>query len=1110
MITGRSAAALARNALTGLLWGAFLNLATNLLLLNQSHHAGNILLVPPLLTLAAAFAVFLYAAWPLPLAVAIPVHAAALPVALLIAAHGDAWLRLPAAVAPRLMDLLLGLAVFGLPAFTGAAWAAQMDRPGIVLAGTAAGIMAAACLAPFTGPHILLIALAVPAGAAVFLTRKAPVRVPPEEDLPPIPQAALSIAGIALLAGTAAIMYTVILGFAGLSGPGRAALAATLLAAAAAGAAAARPLSRDRDALMPGLGIAAAGLALPLACMAGRALLAHTALAVAPAGADPTRSIVVPLLVGGAPAFLAGLAFATVFPALMTGRAVRARKRLVLVAAAIIPPFLPAWLGWHSHTAAILACGLTAAATGCLAILATRADRRIPAVLAIIAAGIATGIVAHGPGAFRAPLVMNAKALNLQFRTKANAPAAINAQYRVAAYHEYGGGYYAELTDRRTLQTYLFANGDLFYPDEFLDDDQAPLIQLACLLHPAPARVLYGGPVTPAIAGALSEYFPRSVTVAEEFPGLASGTAATCLPRDLRGVLQTDPGPWDAIINLPAQPGTRAALGRYTREFFAAAAARTAPGGIVVQFLPCYKVTIPFFNGVLAAFTDVFGPGAQVWSFGNYCVLVGTVPPWTPDLAGFCARFERSPRPGPFRRPADILACYITRGSVLADHIVPWQPLHDGGTLAAAAAGDKALFHTYEFINAIAEPFDRLFPGDSAALRPAEYRQARRQYAATRLAWMTGSIDAARAGIKEALRLMPDDGLLADLEHYLAFRVAVRLAQSQHKRFQLEEALKSFEAADVVRDLGATELTEIGEINLELARRAEWPEQVNRARAALGWMARARALRHDAVYASSGAVEALLDLKLVDRAQRELVTLRDADPAFPGLAELERRLAAADASLAPADDPALREIIAAAMAGLFAATDTATVNTQAACLVTAGFTSLPPLVGAFAGAGETGQRRIIHMLTRLGGDPALAATRTIMQSDAPDAIKLECFDLLRIYGDRTDTALIGPFTRPAYPAPIRARAVIALARMEHPAAIPWLIDALADPEPAVRSEALEALQSAHAAFAGLDAAAVTTADLTRLAVAFAALPADLRWPPFPGEAPLSPSTGGRP
>jgi spermidine synthase len=113
---------------------------------------------------------------------------------------------------------------------------------------------------------------------------------------------------------------------------------------------------------------------------------------------------------------------------------------------------------------------------------------------------------------------------------------------------------------------------------------------------------------------------------------------------DGRSHLQLTSQRYDVIISEPSNPWIAGVASLFTREFFAAAADRLAPGGIIGQWANAYNISDHDLRAIVATFRSVF-PDGTVWMVGGDDVLlIGSKaggPPLDARLAGIAAHWAR-------------------------------------------------------------------------------------------------------------------------------------------------------------------------------------------------------------------------------------------------------------------------------------------------------------------------------------------------------------------------------------------------------------------------------------------------------------------------------------
>ncbi len=176
---------------------------------------------------------------------------------------------------------------------------------------------------------------------------------------------------------------------------------------------------------------------------------------------------------------------------------------------------------------------------------------------------------------------------------------------------------------------------------------------LPMLLHPAPRRVGLVGLGAGVSAGAVLAYdecervdvfeIEAQVEPAHRFFGDVNG----CCWQDPRlhlviedgrhGLLARDER-WDVLSVDPTDPPV---VYQYSEDFFRVLRARLAPGGLVVQWLPLFRLSPLHLRVVLAAFARVF-PECSAWYDGTSLLLLGGDGPLLVDLP---RALERAARP---------------------------------------------------------------------------------------------------------------------------------------------------------------------------------------------------------------------------------------------------------------------------------------------------------------------------------------------------------------------------------------------------------------------------------------------------------------------------------
>lgn len=134
--------------------------------------------------------------------------------------------------------------------------------------------------------------------------------------------------------------------------------------------------------------------------------------------------------------------------------------------------------------------------------------------------------------------------------------------------------------------------------------------------------------VSRAVFGLASQFDATSGLFLGDGPiqlqGSISGDSPHAFPvlADGREFVQRRGRAYDVVTLEPLPPQTPAAVHFYTREFYRAALARLAPGGLVVQWIPLNCVPTPQFAVLLKSFA-VECPTAWTFLFDESVVLVG-------------------------------------------------------------------------------------------------------------------------------------------------------------------------------------------------------------------------------------------------------------------------------------------------------------------------------------------------------------------------------------------------------------------------------------------------------------------------------------------------------
>ncbi len=98
---------------------------------------------------------------------------------------------------------------------------------------------------------------------------------------------------------------------------------------------------------------------------------------------------------------------------------------------------------------------------------------------------------------------------------------------------------------------------------------------------------------------------------------------------------------YDVIISEPSNPWIAGVAALFTREFFVAARARLAPGGIMSQWAHTYNISAGDLRSIVATFTSVF-PNGTVWMVGeDDVILVASNDPLDARMANVDQAWQR-------------------------------------------------------------------------------------------------------------------------------------------------------------------------------------------------------------------------------------------------------------------------------------------------------------------------------------------------------------------------------------------------------------------------------------------------------------------------------------
>ncbi|HEV8336080.1 MAG TPA: fused MFS/spermidine synthase [Candidatus Polarisedimenticolia bacterium] len=201
---------------------------------------------------------------------------------------------------------------------------------------------------------------------------------------------------------------------------------------------------------------------------------------------------------------------------------------------------------------------------------------------------------------------------------------------------------------------------------------------LPAVLHAQPRTALVIGLASGTTAGVLTGGPARRVDCVEISPAVTRAAALFASvnggvlenPRfhlvrgDGRAYLQRVAARYDLIVSQPTNPWIAGVTNLFTREFFALARERLAPGGLLTVWIQGYRIDLADFRSAVATFLQVF-PEAQLWeesaAGGDYFLIGrrgGAWPGFEALEKGIGKEQSALSRAG-IRDPADLLARFV-------------------------------------------------------------------------------------------------------------------------------------------------------------------------------------------------------------------------------------------------------------------------------------------------------------------------------------------------------------------------------------------------------------------------------------------------------------------
>ncbi|MFO0581383.1 MAG: fused MFS/spermidine synthase [Anaeromyxobacter sp.] len=142
-----------------------------------------------------------------------------------------------------------------------------------------------------------------------------------------------------------------------------------------------------------------------------------------------------------------------------------------------------------------------------------------------------------------------------------------------------------------------------------------------------PRRALVVGLASGMTAGAVAQHPFERIDVAEIEPAMEQASAffarenrdvladrrVRVLAGDGRQLLEAASEPYDLVVSEPSNPWIAGVANLFTRDFYARARSRLAPGGVFVQWLQGYSIFPEDLRMVIRTFRSVF-PHATLWA----------------------------------------------------------------------------------------------------------------------------------------------------------------------------------------------------------------------------------------------------------------------------------------------------------------------------------------------------------------------------------------------------------------------------------------------------------------------------------------------------------------
>jgi spermidine synthase len=305
---------------------------------------------------------------------------------------------------------------------------------------------------------------------------------------------------------------------------------------------------------------------------------------------------------------------------------------------------------------------------------------------------------------------------------------------------------------------------------------QKLLAHLPLLLHPNPRRVCVIGLGSGVTLGASLTHPVERVDVVEISPEVVEASSffaaenhnALNDPRteliigDGRSHLLLSTEQYDVIISEPSNPWMTGVATLFTREFFLAARARLAPGGILMQWAHTYSISDADLRSIVATFASVFPEGSAWLVAESDLLLVGATGPIVALDDGISAAWSR---PGvatdlaeaAVRDPFSVLSLYVAGGGELQNYAGDALVQTDDRLLLEYSA-PRTIYGFFQRANV-----ERLRDVERSARQPQAVARARAE--ATPAEWRNrglmqlraGAVDLAYADLRNAVMGAPAD-----------------------------------------------------------------------------------------------------------------------------------------------------------------------------------------------------------------------------------------------------------------------------------------------------------------------------------------------------------------